>query len=194
MSAVNPTTTLPLWLTTGDFYVEHPDGSRTRHLIHEQLERTTPVASGLVTTRCAGGLHVWASTGNVPIPDGTPCDCGLTLRCDLSAFRLTPSEKGEAGASDAAKHLREEAPGWLLEALGDALQAQHGREFTSETIRAAAGPTVNAWLDVKGRENCFPGWWRARRKRFKLVRVARPPAVAQRASRRGAVLPFWRFP
>ena len=121
---------------------------------------------------------------------------GRVVRIEDSVVTVqwSPTEKGEAGAEDAHQHARDHAPGWLLEALGDALQAQHGREFTSEQIREAAGPTVNAWLDVKGRGNCFPGWWRARRKQFKLVRVNRPPAVAQRASRRGSTLPYWKFP
>ena len=151
MSAVNPTTTLPLFAPPS-------------------LVRAETPFLATFSTQLTGATTV------------------------SSARRFTPTEKGEAGAEDAHQHARDHAPGWLLEALGDALQAQHGREFTSEQIREAAGPTVNAWLDVKGRGNCFPGWWRARRKQFKLVRVNRPPAVAQRASRRGSTLPYWKFP
>ena len=109
---------------------------------------------------------------------------------------LTPTQHGQAGAEDAEKHLREEAPGWLLDALGDSLLAFQGGDFTSEMVRhrAEQSEAVKGWLGVKGRENCFPGWFRSRIRLHKLVRVDRAPAIAKRATRRGATLPYWKFP
>ena len=112
----------------------------------------------------------------------------------------TPAEQGQRrgrdGASDAEKHLTDHAPGWLLDALGDALLAFQGGDFTSEMVRhkAEQSEAVKGWLGVKGRENCFPGWWRSRIKLHRLVRVDRAPAIAKRSSRRGATLPYWRWP
>ena len=156
MSAVNPTTTLPLFAPPS-------------------LVRAETPFLATFSTQLTGATTV------------------------SSARRFTPTEKGEAGAEDAHQHARDHAPGWLLQALGDALLACRDLDggFTSETIRLAAeakSEALKAWLEVKGRDACYGGWWRSRIRLHKLVRVARPPAVAQRASRRGAVLPWWRFP
>ena len=132
-----------------------------------------------------GELHL---TAKGP-PFGPPVSTG--------AIRLlTPTQHGQAGARDAEKHLKDEAPGWLLDALGDALLAFQGGDFTSEMVRhrAEQSEAVAGWLAVKGRENCFPGWWRSRIKLHRLVRVDRAPAIARRATRRGATLPYWKFP
>lgn len=111
----------------------------------------------------------------------------------LAQPRMTPTQHGEAGAEDSARHLSDHMPGWLLERLGDALLMYVGREFTSEDIRRASGQVVNDWLSIKGRENCFPGWWRSRIRTHKLERTGRDE-IAQREDARGRRLPIWRFP
>ena len=140
----------------------------------------------------------------IPPPVCSQLDCFQTAphrhHVGLAALRLFPSEQGRRtgldGGADAHKHLTDHAPGWLLDALGDSLLACQGGDFTSEMVRhrAEQSEAVKGWLGVKGRENCFPGWWRSRIKLHKLVRVDRAPAIAQRSSRRGATLPWWRWP
>lgn len=107
----------------------------------------------------------------------------------------TPREHGEAGGLDAERHLRETMPGWLLAKLGDALLAQQGRRFTSDQVRAAAGPTVDAWLTDANwpeRRNCFSGWFTARAKAFHLKRLGSEPSTREDA--RGRWLSVWEFP
>lgn len=103
--------------------------------------------------------------------------------------------RGKDGAADADKHLHDHAPGWVLEALGDAFQSMHGRDFTSDDVRRVAGPTVDAWLTDKNwpeRQNCFSGWFTMRRKKFKLCRVGGVPSTREDA--RGRWIGVWRFP
>ena len=109
---------------------------------------------------------------------------------------LTPTARGEAEAADAAQHLTDEAPGWLLDALGDALLAFQGGDFTSEMVRSRAeeSEAVKGWLDGPTRNACFSGWWRNAVRRYRLVRVNRAPAIAKRSSRRGATIPWWKWP
>lgn len=105
----------------------------------------------------------------------------------------TPAEHGAAGAADAAKHLTDHAPGWLLERLGDAILSLHDTDFTSDDIRRIAGATVDAWLLAeKSRRNCFSGWFTARRKAFQLQRVGFVPST--RENPRGRMIAVWRFP
>ena len=142
---------------------------------------------GMVPCRCHEVLPLWQ------------CETRISDRwthVSLLPAPLTPTQHGQAGARDAEKHLKDEAPGWLLDALGDALLAFQGGDFTSEMVRhrAEQSEAVAGWLAVKGRENCFPGWWRSRIKLHRLVRVDRAPAIARRATRRGATLPYWKFP
>lgn len=109
--------------------------------------------------------------------------------------KMTPSQHGMAGADDSAKHMKDAAPAFVLTALGDALLAFAGKEFTSDDIRKAAGPTVEAWLTAEPeRRNCFPGWWRARVRLHRLQRVVGKDAITRRGSRRGAHATVWRFP
>ena len=110
--------------------------------------------------------------------------------------RMSPTQHGQAGAEDGHQHLKDRAPAFVLESLGDALMAFRGTEFTSEMVRGVAerSEAVAGWLNGPTRNACFSGWFRSRIRLHKLVRVSRPPAVAQRASRRGSVLPYWRFP
>ena len=109
---------------------------------------------------------------------------------------MTPTQHGQAGGEDAKRHLTDEAPGWLLDALGDALLRFQGGDFTSEMVRhrAEESEAVKGWLDGPTRNACFSGWWRNAVRRYRLVRVNRAPAIAKRASRRGATLPWWRWP
>ena len=109
---------------------------------------------------------------------------------------MPPTSKGIAGSEDGLRHAKQEAPAFVLEALGNALFSFRGTEFTSEQVRAVAerSEAVAGWLNGPTRNACFSGWFRSRIRLHKLVRVSRPPAVAQRASRRGSVLPYWRFP
>lgn len=108
---------------------------------------------------------------------------------------MSPREHGEAGARDAHKHLKDHAPGWVLERLGDALLSLRGREFTTDDVRRIAGPTVDAWLmdaNWPERQNCFSGWFTMRRKKFKLKRVRSEPTT--RANGRGRWIGVWAFP
>lgn len=109
-------------------------------------------------------------------------------------LRRTPAvQKGRDGADDAAKHLKDHAPGWVLEALGDALLSLRGQRFSSDDVRRIAGPTVDAWLtDEPERVNVFSGWWQRRVKKFKLVRVGSTEST--REDRRGAWIALWEFP
>lgn len=114
---------------------------------------------------------------------------------DKGRIHVTPRERGQAGASDADKHLRDHMPGWVQERLGDAFLGQRGKDFTSDDVRRLAGPTVEAWLTDKNwleRQNCFSGWFTMRRKKFKLVRVGSTPTT--RDEGRGRWIGVWRFP
>jgi len=204
MSEQNPSSNLPLFqqgvgvpppqLPPSNTFIAHlaKRGNAEAQAMLDYQYRQAQVGN------CDDARHCWSSwSGHPRTPTtGDPCDCGLVLYADFSPLRLTPTQHGQAGAEDAEKHLREEAPGWLLDALGDALLAFQGGPFTSEMVRhkAEQSEAVKGWLAVKGRENCFPGWWRSRVRLHRLVRSSRPPAIARRGSRRGAVLPWWRFP
>lgn len=121
----------------------------------------------------------------------------IVIQAAIGFLTMTPAAHGRAGADDAHKHLVDHAPGWVLEALGDALLAYRlpDLDFTSEDVRLRAerNTTVKAWLAVKGRENCFPGWWQRRVKLHRLERT-KESRVARRPEARGRVLPAWRFP
>lgn len=113
----------------------------------------------------------------------------------VPVLRISPTEKGDAGAADAEKHLRDHCPAFVLEALGNALMAHQGLDFTFEQVRVRAeqSEAVRGWLGAKGRENCFAGWARSRIRLHKLERAGKD-AIALRGQRRGARLPYWRFP
>ena len=116
----------------------------------------------------------------------------FTIQRTSGTMRLTPAEHGVAGADDAAKHLADHMPGWLLEKLGDALLAQRD-VFSSDDVRREAGATVNAWLEAEEvRRNTFSGWFMKATRRHKLVRVG--TQRSQRENRRGAWIATWRFP
>lgn len=136
------------------------------------------------------------ATFGLSTPPITKHSNDLTVRAEAKSRELsTPVEHGRDGASDAAKHLKDAAPAFVLTALGDALLAFAGKEFTSDDIRRAAGPTVEAWLTAEPeRRNCFPGWWRARVRLHRLQRVVGKDAITRRGSRRGAHATVWRFP
>ena len=104
--------------------------------------------------------------------------------------------KGMDGAEDAARHLKEHAPSWVLTALGDALMAfRKSSGFTFEQVRTRAeqSDAVKLWLGVSGRENCFPGWVRSRIRLHRLERTG-ADAIAERGDARGRRLPKWKFP
>ncbi len=115
---------------------------------------------------------------------------------------MTPTQHGQAGATqgilgaaDAAKHLRQEAPAWLLQALGDSLLACRDMPegFSSDDVRRLAGPTVDAWLTAeKVRRNCFSGWWQSRVRLHKLIRVGTTPSKREDAN--GRHIAVWKFP
>ncbi len=108
---------------------------------------------------------------------------------------MTPVAKGHAAAEDGLDHLRQEAPAFVLESLGDALFALRGTEFTSEQVRAVAerSEAVRGWLNGPTRQACFSGWFRARVKLHRLQRTGKD-AIAQRPEARGRRLPYWKFP
>lgn len=107
----------------------------------------------------------------------------------------TPAEHGAAGAADALAHATDHAPAFVLKALGDALLAQRGFEFTAETVRVLAeqSEAVKGWLAVKGREACYGGWFMTHAKIHRL-RATGALRRAERKEARGRKLPVWRFP
>ena len=144
-----------------------------------------------------------------PQPDLWTPDLVLTAKgapfapiVSTGAIRLlTPDERsrrhGLDGAEDGAKHLKDEAPAFVLESLGNALLAfRASAGFTSEDVRLRAeqSAAVKGWLDGPTRNACFSGWFRSRIRLHRLERVICAPRIAQRASRRGATLPVWKFP
>jgi hypothetical protein len=117
---------------------------------------------------------------------------GATITVTLEPI-VTTRRPITAGADDAAKHLHDEAPGWVLSALGDALLSMRGRKFTSDDVRRSAGPAVDAWLTAEPeRQNCFSGWWQRRVKLHRLIRCGSVPST--RKDRRGAYVTQWEFP
>lgn len=146
-------------------------------------------------------LPLWAAE-STPQPQRPPCACGRPYPCPthtqsapgLRALFAPPrplTERGKARASEASDRL----PAFVLEALGDALQALRGHEFSFEQVRLRAeaeSPSVRDWLAVASRRNVLGGWTRSRIKLFDLRRVGDVPAV--RDARRGARSTLWRFP
>ena len=183
MSERNPVASLPLWQTNVTF---HPNGSRTTDSRDPRL-RPYHVEYGILLP--AVPYTCWSCGAGNEAEGWTCWKCGKTRR-------LTPTAKGKAGADDGLRHAKQEAPAFVLEALGDALFSFRGTEFTSDHVRAVAerSEAVAGWLNGPTRNACFSGWWRSRIRLHKLVRVNRPPAAAQRASRRGSCLPYWTFP
>ncbi len=164
----------------------------------QRVRQQSPIDYGLFSLNpigCPSDGHSWTRPASHPnFPEGVPCDCGLVLYCDLSVFRFTPTGKGKAGASDARKHLVDHAPAFVLTALGDALLAMRDKDaFSSDEVRALAGPTVDAWLTAeKVRRNTFSGWFMTHAKLHKLVRVGSRKST--RADARGRMTSLWRFP
>lgn len=119
-----------------------------------------------------------------------------TLRA-VPPIRLTPSDKGKAGAADAKRHLTDHAPAFVLQALGDALLAYNlpDCDFTAEQVRLLAekSDAVKGWLAVKGREACYGGWFVSRVELHRLERTGEMRR-ASRPAARGRYLPVWRFP
>ena len=84
-------------------------------------------------------------------------------------------------------------PGWVLNALGDALLSFAGSEFTSDQIRTRAGSTVDAWLTAeKSRRNVFSGWFQSRSELYHLERCGQ--RKSSRPGARGRFVSVWRFP
>ena len=54
------------------------------------VERYPLPAAAPAPKKCADGKHVWRWLDEETIPNGTPCECGRTMRCDFSGLRPAP--------------------------------------------------------------------------------------------------------
>ena len=144
----------------------------------------TRPSSGMGT--CFGTAHIWVRAGSGPIPNGTPCNCGLTLYADLSPFRLTPAELGHAGQEDARRHL----PLVALDAIRDAIIAcMAAGDFTTDLVRDRLSYAMREVVATvpNGIQGVLTGEFAKRG----LIHRTGATVRSQRASARGRRLAVW---
>ena len=132
---------------------------------------------------CCGGEHVFFGEH---VADGMPCRCGQVLYCDLSAFRLTPAEHGQAGQEDARRHL----PLVALDAIRDAIiTCMAAGDFTTDLVRDRLSYAMREVVATvpNGIQGVLTGEFAKRG----LIHRTGATVRSQRASARGRRLAVW---